>query len=293
MFHRLILSIFIFIIFIVSCESPEKKINQISSLKNLTEINKFIDKYPDHELAEKVINLRDSLVFISILKSNQLDSLQWFINKYPESIYVKEAHQELNILIDELELYNRKNESIGPVEALSSLIAYINKYPEGRFIEDAMQDADFFNNAILNNAKNEAKDGLRTKNNKDGANKFQKSGDFYLDAVQFYKVTEKETDSLYERAAYAYYKASWRMQNELAAQIIQVFNEYANGERDLPYVDSNSIYSNPIYILKVKYYQKSIELYKMANMTNHAIWLEKDDEYKKYVNDKIESEWND
>jgi hypothetical protein len=279
----------ILILFISSCSTPQKEFDKIKKENKIESFNQFIEKYPENDLTRKAIHMRDSLAFTYAMESNKIDSLEWFINEFPESNFLNEAKKELGVFKEELALYNKKDKTEESFEKLAIITSYLSSFPEGRFVEEAKATGEKLNNEILSQAREEAKKGLSSKNNNSAANAFVRSGELYLKAISYIELTGQEISSYLERAAYAYYKASLSKQIASIQQFAKSFNEFVAGDgKNLP---DFSRKSSPHIALRNQYYQKAVELYKKAGKTDHAKWMEKEDEFKKYTTEEIETEW--
>ena len=292
-FYRIVITIIC--IFIISCSSPESRFEKVKELNTIAGYENFINKYPDNVLIEKAIILRDKIIFEKAIESNSVDELQLFIKKKTNSTYKDTALVELEILKKELNLFEKKNNVKDNIELMDILITYLNKFPNGRFRKESVAIIKTLQESIIDQYLTKAKNAIKNAKEKSkeiktadvSIEEYCEAAQNYIKIADIYKVLNINSSSMYKKAAYCYYTATFRFQSLYMKEFGAAVNKITS---ETKYI-INSIFQDDVKeeseeitkkILEQKtiVYKKSIECFENAGMEEHAKWMKKDDTFK-------------
>lgn len=263
-----------------SCNSPQKEFEKIKDQNAIGQLEQFIKKYPKSEFANNAKFIRDSLVYNRIKGKGIIDSLKWFNSKYPESLFIEDSEK----LIDSLNF-----EFLCEKDSIHLIEVFLNENPQSRFAEKAKEKiTDLLLMEVLKDASKLAKEASGTKDNVRASNLFVKTGKAYLNAL---KIIKSDSICLYVRAAYSYYKASIRMQNQIQVAFDGSLKKVTKFDKAADIMRNAEVAMTPYRNKRTELYKKAITYYEKAKSTSQANKMKNHNEVLKFKDEEIEQEW--
>jgi outer membrane protein assembly factor BamD (BamD/ComL family) len=112
----------------ISCGNPEKDFNKAKAENSIESLENFVNKYPESPYTEEAQKIIYDLAFNEAKAENSIEGLEGFMNKYPESHYVEDAQK----IIYDMAFNEAKAEN-----TIDAFEDYIAKYSKSGHIEEA------------------------------------------------------------------------------------------------------------------------------------------------------------